>query len=72
MGRRILPRHIWGYSVCLCPIKKDVRLTWAKSKSKMYDNSLYCKGCIIGLFFITKHTCHIQQLIEMNLAVVGL
>ena len=21
MGRRILRRHIWGYSVCLCPIK---------------------------------------------------
>ena len=21
MGRRLLRRHIWGYSVCLCPIK---------------------------------------------------
>ena len=21
MGRRVLRRHIWGYSVCLCPIK---------------------------------------------------
>ena len=21
MGRRVLLRHIWGYSVCLCPIK---------------------------------------------------
>ena len=21
MGRRILRRHIWGYVVCLCPIK---------------------------------------------------
>ena len=22
MGRRVLRRHIWGYSVCLCPIKR--------------------------------------------------
>ena len=22
MGRHVLPRHIWGYSVCLCPIKR--------------------------------------------------
>ena len=22
MGRHILQRHIWGYSVCLCPIKR--------------------------------------------------
>ena len=21
MGRRVLQRHIWGYAVCLCPIK---------------------------------------------------
>ena len=21
MGRRVLRRHIWGYAVCLCPIK---------------------------------------------------
>ena len=21
MGRRVLRRHIWGYTVCLCPIK---------------------------------------------------
>ena len=21
MGRRVLRRHTWGYSVCLCPIK---------------------------------------------------
>ena len=21
MGRRVLRRHIWGYSVCLCPTK---------------------------------------------------
>ena len=26
MGRRVLRRHIWGCSVCLCPIKKDARL----------------------------------------------
>ena len=28
MERRILRRHILGYSVCLCPIKKDVSLIW--------------------------------------------
>ena len=22
MGRRVLRRHIWGYYVCLCPIKR--------------------------------------------------
>ena len=22
MGRRVLRRYIWGYSVCLCPIKR--------------------------------------------------
>ena len=22
MGRRVLRHHIWGYSVCLCPIKR--------------------------------------------------
>ena len=22
MGRRVLRRHTWGYSVCLCPIKR--------------------------------------------------
>ena len=22
MGRRVLRRHIWGYFVCLCPIKR--------------------------------------------------
>ena len=22
MGRRVLRRHFWGYSVCLCPIKR--------------------------------------------------
>ena len=23
MGRRVLRRHIWGYSVCLCPLKSS-------------------------------------------------
>ena len=26
MGRPVLRRHIWGYSVCPCPIKKDAML----------------------------------------------
>ena len=30
MGRRVLRRHIWGYSVCLCPIKGMPGLKWAK------------------------------------------
>ena len=32
MGCRILRRHIWSYSVCLCPLKKYVRLyVWVKT-----------------------------------------
>ena len=28
MGRRVLRRHIWSYSVCLMSHKKDARLIW--------------------------------------------
>ena len=36
MGSRIMRRHIWGYSVCLCPIKRTPglyhsRLKWSWS-----------------------------------------
>ena len=31
MGRRVLGRHIWGYSVCLCPIKGTPGLYELKS-----------------------------------------
>ena len=30
MGRSILRRHIWGYSVCLCIIKRMPSLYWFK------------------------------------------
>ena len=33
MGCRVSRRPIWGYSVCLCRIKKDARLIWVKSKN---------------------------------------
>ena len=31
MGRRVLRRHIWGYTVCLCPIKRTPGLNELKS-----------------------------------------
>ena len=34
MGRRILRRHIWGYSVCLCPIKGTPGLKELKESHK--------------------------------------
>ena len=33
MGRRVLRRHIWGYSVCLCPIKGTSGLYGLKAVS---------------------------------------
>ena len=32
MRRRVLRRHIWGYSVCLCPIKETPGLNELSSK----------------------------------------
>ena len=32
MGRRVLWRHIWGYSICLCPVKRTpVKLEFGMS-----------------------------------------
>ena len=32
MGRRVLWRHIWGYSVCLGHHKNDTRLIWVNAR----------------------------------------
>ena len=45
MGRRILRRHIWGYSGCLCPIKgtpglneliKQTRIPFSHESTQIY------------------------------------
>ena len=41
MGRRVLRRHIWGYSVCLCPIKGTPGLKELTRQSSMVNSS--CK-----------------------------
>ena len=35
MGRRVLRRHIWGYSVCLCPTKGTPGLNELRAVSKL-------------------------------------
>ena len=35
MGRRVLRRHIWGYSICICPIKGTPVLNELKSNGNM-------------------------------------
>ena len=39
LGHGILRHHIWGYSVCLCPIKKTPSL-YGLSRSKMKGTQL--------------------------------
>ena len=36
MGRRVLRRHIWGYSVCLCPIKGTPGLNELRKVEEQY------------------------------------
>ena len=36
MGRRVLRRHIWGYSVCLCPIKRTSGLNELNQQFNSY------------------------------------
>ena len=57
MGRRVLRRHIWGYSVCLCPIKGalglnelnalDVHHSWV-FKANSDDYAISVNTCMLG------------------------
>ena len=37
MGRRVLQRHIWGYAVCLCPIKRTSGLNELRNEFHLSD-----------------------------------
>ena len=49
MGRRVLRRHIWGYSVCQCPIK---RTPWGLNELK--TRLPYMVGNPEDMFFATQ------------------
>ena len=41
MGRRVLRRYIWGYSVCLCPIKRTPGLYGLAADNKLAAGELF-------------------------------
>ena len=57
MGRRVLRRHIWGYSVCLCPIKGTPGLTHLIVISTVYTFCLISRQVLYNRHFFSPVVC---------------
>ena len=65
MGRHVLQRHIWGYSVCLCPIKGTPGLNeLIQSLPYLSDERKPYKRAIIGQTALHGHHCVPESSIE--------
>ena len=61
MGCRVLRRHIWGYSVCLCPIKGTPGLNELKlqSQKKLKKTLMKKINIAVGRIINNKQNCFV-------------